>query len=465
MKARVNRLLAITWLSQIRSFFIHFLDFHCNLISDLAEFLIGCELEFKWQNGDIMEFTARDRLKLLGGASAFLLSACGGGSSSNSATTAGLGAGPTNPVTPAPTAPTTPTTPTPPPTGNNALTDGFLSDTFRNNFKMGTAMTANRVTAGDLSANLALAQFNSITPEYELKPDQIAPTEGVYNFVEADRIVNWAIDNGKEVRGHALVWHEATPSYFYEGSRNQIRARLETYISTVVEHFRDRIQIWDVVNEVTSVDLFNGNAGIGPDRRTPWFDAVGNADYIDWAFQAARAADPNAQLFLSDYETETPRKRDWMIDIVRRLRSRGIPIDGVGHQFHLGLNTDPNQALAAIDAVDNEFAGLINHVTELDVSFYTDPGSCWSSQTNCQADVGETAPDSMLASQATLLRALFDGLKLRSSVETVSLWGVRDGDSWLNLAPVPRNNHPLLFDRSGNPKPALRAITDANYVI
>ena len=410
----------------------------------------------------MIEFTARDRLKLLGGASALLLSACGGGNSSTSNEILSL---PLNSA-PAPTVPTAPTpTPLPPsPTGDGMLVDGFLRDSFSNNFKIGTAITANRITENDLSAQIAKAQFNSITPEYELKADQIAPVEGVFNFVEADRIVDWAIANNMEVRGHALVWHEATPAYFYEGTPAQIRARLENYITTVVNHFKDRIKIWDVVNEVTSVDIFNGDDGVGPYRDTPWFNAVGS-DYIEWAFNAARAADPEAQLFLSDYETENPIKRAWTIEIVRNLISKGVPINGVGHQFHLQLNTDPAQTLAAITAVDNEFAGLINHVTELDVSCYQDPGSCWENGTNCDADLGSTPPAALLADQARLLRTIFDGLALKSSVETVSLWGVRDGDSWLNESPTTRFNYPLLFDRNGDVKPALEAITDPNYVI
>jgi len=411
----------------------------------------------------MVEFTARDRLKLLAGASAYFLSACGGGGGNSSPTSGSvLGLSPTSMADPAPMpAPA----PTPPPSADGTLIDGFLRDTFQNNFKIGTALTDNQVRDNDLSADIAQAQFNTITPEYELKADQIAPVEGVFNFTEADRIVDWGLANNMEIRGHALVWHEATPDYFYQGSRDEIRARLENYVTTVVDHFKGRIQIWDVVNEATSVDIFSGDNGIGPDRRTPWFDAVGNADYIDWAFQAARAADPQALLFYSDYETENPIKRDWLIEIVQRLRSRGVPIDGVGHQFHLLLNTPPEEALAAIDAVDNQFAGLINHVTELDVSFYQDPGSCWERGDNCDPDVGETAPTDMLAQQAQLIRTLFEGLKLRSTVESVSVWGVRDGDSWLNDTPAVRFNHPLLFDRDGNPKSAFEAITDPNYVI
>ena len=389
-----------------------------------------------------------------------MTSGCGGGSSSSAPVSLfSL----TPPITPTPTPP--PTTPPPPVSSGFTLTDGMLRDTFSNNFSIGTAVTANQINANNLSSMIARSQFNVVTPEYELKPDQIAPTEGVYNFAPADRVVDWALENNMTVRGHALVWHEATPAYFYEGTPAQIRARLENYITTVMEHFAGRITVWDVVNEATSVDIFNGDNGVGPDRDTGWFQAVGNADYIDWAFNAARAADPSAQLFLSDYETENPFKMNWTMEIVRRLLDRGVPIDGVGHQFHLQLNTEVSDALAAIDMVANEFAGLINHVTELDVSCYQDPGSCWESETNCQADFGATVPEDLLATQAKLLRDLFNGLITRSSVESVSLWGVRDSDSWLNFAPTERTNYPLLFDRDGVAKPVFKAIVDQSYDI
>jgi endo-1,4-beta-xylanase len=379
-----------------------------------------------------------------------MASACGGSSR-------------TAPVTPSSNTPPPPVTT--PPTSDFTLSEGLLRDSFRNNFSMGTAVTAVQIDSGDISARLAREQFNVVTPEYELKPDQIAPSEGVFNFGPADRVVNWALENNMTVTGHALLWHEATPDYFYEGTPAQIRARLENYITTVMQYFEGRITVWDVVNEVTSVDIFNGDDGVGPDRRSRWFEATGGADYIDWAFLAARAADPNAQLFLSDYETENPFKMNWTMEIVRRLLQRGIPIDGVGHQFHLQLDTEASTALAAIDAVTNEFAGLVNHVTELDVNFYQNSGQCWQTGTGCQPDIGPTPPAASLAAQARLLRDLFNGLVNRSTVESVNVWGVRDNDSWLNFAPITRTNYPLLLDRAGEAKPAFRAIIDQNYVI
>lgn len=412
----------------------------------------------------MLKFTARDRLKLLGGGGvSMLLAGCGGSGGGGTQASTPVTVSPPAPV-PAPPAPV-PTPTTPPPTGATGLTEGLLRDSFQTDFKVGSALTSFQLEDGNLSSGLAQAQFNSLTPQFQLKPDVLAPTEGVFEFEEADRLVDWAIANGMDVRGHALVWHEATPAYFLQGTRAEIKTRLETYIQTVVAHFRGRITVWDVVNEVVSVDLFSGDDGIGPDRRTEWFEAVGNADYIEWAFLAARAADPNARLFINEYETENVRKRAWLLDIIQRLQDRNIPIDGVGHQFHLQLNGQADSILAAIDDVDNQFMGLENHVTELDVNFYQNPGSCWESQTNCAPDIGPVPPVDMLAAQAQLLRDVFAGLKQRSSVTSVTTWGVIDSDNWLNEAPIERFNYPLLFDRAGEPKPAFWAIVDPDYVI
>ena len=405
----------------------------------------------------MVEFTARDRLKLLAGAGTALLSACGDGGST-----------PPTPAdmidSPPPPAPMPETPPPPPVTTCQAPT--ILSDTFRDNFTMGVALSSPQSDDfNSQSRRIALEHFNGVTPEFELQPSFVAPEEGVFDFDRADRLVDFALQNNMTVRGHSLLWHEQTPDYFLVGSREDIRQRLETYIGTVMEHFSGRIHIWDVVNEAVSTDLFRGDDGVGPDRNTIWYEAVGNADYIDWAFQAARAADPNALLFLNDFETEEPRKAGWFRDIVRRLIERGVPIDGVGHQVHLRLESTAESVLASIDAIQNEFPHLVTHVTEMDISMYTDPGSCYETGTNCLPDLGPNPPLELLRQQAQIYRDIFTGLTQRSFVEYVTLWGVTDGDSAANNNPAVRFNHPLLFDRDGEPKPAFFAITDPNFVI
>ena len=294
-----------------------------------------------------------------------------------------------------------------------------------------------------------------------MKADIIAPTEGQFNFTPGDEIVSFAEANNTVVRGHALLWYRSTPSYFTTGMSGDIRARLEAYIDAVMQHYSGRVGVWDVVNEVIT-DA--GNAGLY--RDDVWFRAVGK-DYIDWAFQAARAADPNVKLFINDYNTELSGKRGRLVSVIRDLLDRGIPLDGVGHQMHLQINQNANDALQAIDDIDALNAGLEQHVTELDISVYQDPGLCFSSGVNCAASYGTASgvPQSVINTQAQLYRDLFNGFAARDSVTSVTIWGLRDNNSWLNNFPVSRSNFPLLFDAAGDNKFALNALVDPNLQI
>ena len=122
------------------------------------------------------------------------------------------------------------------------------------------------------------------------------------------------------------------------------------------------------------------------------------------------------------------------------------------------------QVTAAFQAV--EALGLVNHVTELDVSIYQDPGTCYSQRTipPCLADFGATPTQQVLSDQATLYRALFNAFN-RASVESVTLWGLADNHTWLNSFPVNRTNRPLLFDTSLDPKWAFWAVVNPAQVI
>ena len=110
--------------------------------------------------------------------------------------------------------------------------------------------------------------------------------------------------------------------------------------------------------------------------------------------------------------------------------------------------------------------GLVNHVTELDVSIYADPGNCFSQRSipPCMADYGASPPQSVLSDQARLYRALFNAFN-RPSVTSVTTWGVADNHTWLNSFPVTRTNRPLLFDTAGDPKWAFWAVVDPNIAI
>jgi len=389
-----------------------------------------------------MDFTARDRLRLLAGLGLLSSGACAGGGGSSPA---------------APSAPAIPVSPPPPPPSSTAR----LKDVYAPDFRVGAAVQAGQVTDGAVDQRLAEDHFNSITAEYEMKANIIAPTQAAYNFGPADDLLAFARASGAALRGHALLWYRSTPDYFTMGNAIDVRSRLETYIAQVATRYAGDIYAWDVVNEVIS------DSAAQTYRQDDWFQSAGK-DYIDWAFQAARAADPSAKLFINDYSTEFAGKRGRLITVIRDLLDRGIPLDGVGHQFHLSLGIAADQVLQAIDDIDALGAGLEQHVTELDVSLYSDPGECFASGVNCQTGYGTSAsdvPDTVFQQQAQLYRDLYDGFKTRDSVTSVTVWGLRDSESWLNNFPVSRSNYPLLFDESGSAKTAFQAIADPAFVI
>jgi endo-1,4-beta-xylanase len=251
-----------------------------------------------------------------------------------------------------------------------------------------------------------------------------------------------------------------------------VQQRLCQYIDAVVRRY-PQIYAWDVVNEVAT-DTPNAANPYRTD--SPWYQAyaVGGNDgseYVRDAFTCAAQArlaagrnSGNMKLMLNDYNTELPGKRDNVMRIVQALVTAGVPIDGVGHQFHLQINADAMQVTAAFQAVEAISSTLVNHVTELDVSLYADPGNCFSLRTipPCLADVGTTAPQNLLSQQALTYRALFNAFD-RTSVTSVSLWGIADNHTWLNGFPVNRTNHPLLFDRSGSPKAAFWAVVNPSF--
>ena len=375
------------------------------------------------------------RRLLLSGLALPVLAACGGGGSAGAA------------AIPAPA-------PAPPPAPADIPA---LKTYFAANFKIG--MAAEPAAFKSAVGNpVILRHANSITGENCFKPESLGVSPGVYNWTTADELASFAAANGIGARGHTLCWHSQTPDWFFTGTAAEVRARLEAYIHDVVTHFKGKVYCWDVVNECTS-------DAAGPAyRNSKWYQILGPG-YIGIALRAARAADPDVKLFINDYGTEDPAKFARLMSIVADVQASGAPLDGIGHQLHVSTASptaaNVDNALRSVAA-----KGLINHVTELDVSLYNDPGSCFSSKTGCAADITGDATQlaAALKAQALQYRALFNVFKQHTSLQSVTTWGIADNSTWLSGFPVARGNRPLLFDITGAPKPAARAITDDSYI-
>lgn len=319
-------------------------------------------------------------------------------------------------------------------------TDGLRHYFAENNyFDVGVAIEP-RALDNPTSVALIRRHFNSITAENAMKWESLQPVEGQFRFENADRIVNFAQANGMRVHGHTLIWHNQTPAWVFlhnsqPAPREILLQRLRNHITTVVTHYRGRVQSWDVVNEAI-------DDGAGFYRTSQWYNILGE-DFIFEAFRAARAADPNAKLFYNDYRETDPVKREKIFTLISRLRAEGL-IDGMGMQGHWNIDHPSNDLL--IDAINRYSSlGLDIFITELDVSIYTSQS----------APVQAFTPELALRQRATYARFFGVFRRHKDQINNVTFWGVHDGVSWLNNWPVPgRDDHPLLFDRNHNPKEA-----------
>ncbi|WP_169982463.1 endo-1,4-beta-xylanase [Microbispora sp. H10836] len=283
----------------------------------------------------------------------------------------------------------------------------------------GTAIASGKL--GDSQyTTIANREFNMVTAENEMKIDATEPNQNQFNFTQGDRVYNWAVQNGKRVRGHTLAWHNQQPNWMRNLSGSALRQAMINHINGVVGHYKGKIYAWDVVNEAFD----DGSGG----RRDSNLQRTGN-DWIEVAFRTARAADPNAKLCYNDYNIDnwSWAKTQGVYNMVRDFKSRGVPIDCVGLQSHFNSQS----------AYNSNYRTTISSFAALGV------------------DVQITELDIQGGSAQTYANVVNDCLAVPRCAG-ITVWGVRDSDSWLGA-----NTSPLLFDTSGNKKAAYNSVLNA----
>lgn len=336
-----------------------------------------------------------------------------------------------------------------------------LKEYYADHFAMGAAID----TQYQSYAALLTKHYNSITAEDQMKFDALQPTEGNFTYGTADQMVNFATQNGMQVRGHALVWHRQTPAWVFQGTSNQVLQRMRTHITNVMQHFQGKVKTWDVVNEAIMDDGSYRTNSEEEGQRSGWYGALGES-YIAEAFIAARAADPDAKLFYNDYYNYHPVRRQAIYEMLEGLLDAGVPIDGVGLQGHLNLapGTDPSEQSYHQTVENMEEAiemysslGLDVHITEMDISLYL-RGIQYTPDMFYTPD--KVTPE-ILEQQAARYRAFFDMYRRHSDViSSVTTWGIADDNTWLSEFDSGRQDFPLLFDGQRAPKPAFWAVVD-----
>jgi endo-1,4-beta-xylanase len=295
----------------------------------------------------------------------------------------------------------------------------------------GTEMTGSMPSNQTIS-NLAGTQFDMVTPGNEMKWDTTEPSNGSYNFGPGDGIVNWAKPFNMRVRGHNLVWHSQLPSWVTSLPLNQVQGAMEAHITTEATHNKGEVYSWDVVNEPFNED--------GTLRQDVFYNAMGSG-YIADAIRTAHNADPNAKLYLNDYNIEGENaKSNGMYSLAQSLLAQGVPLNGIGFESHFIVGQVPSDMQANMQRFAN--LGLDVAVTELDDR------------------VQLPATSAELQQQATDYSNVVKDCLNVSRCVGVSQWGVGDADSWIP-GTFPGYGAATMYDNNYQPKPAYYAVVTA----
>lgn len=376
-----------------------------------------------------------------------------------------------------------------------------LKSALDGKFLIGAAINEQEIRGiSEQADSVLLRHFNAISPENCLKSGEVLPVYGgEYNWDLADAYVEFGQAHNLWTLGHCLVWHSQLTQGFCtdeEGNlvdEETLKARMKDHITTIVTRYKGKIDGWDVVNEAIMED--------GSYRNSQFYQIMGE-EFIPWAFQCAHEADPDVELYYNDYNMHEPGKRETVVRLIRTLKERGLRIDAVGMQSHVGMDyPDFDEYRASMEAYIAE--GVQVAITEWDMSalpsitrsadvsqdmgnifrklFRPRPGMIpgqmpeMSEEEKAEFDAAiaafdakfnpykEGLPEEVSAEWNARMKQYMDlYLEHADNISRVTAWGITDATSWKNgfMSPIPRTDYPLLFGRDYQAKPFVQELID-----
>jgi endo-1,4-beta-xylanase len=327
-----------------------------------------------------------------------------------------------------------------------------IKGAYQNDFLIGNA-----VSSADLDGvrlQLLKLHNNVVTAENAMKPDQTYNANKEFDFTTEDALVTKIQAAGLKLHGHVLVWHQQTPTWLTTTTeslpleREAALANLKNHITTVMEHYSNKVISWDVVNEAMNDNPSNPTNWRGALRQSPWKAAIGD-DYVEQAFLAAREvldAHPtwDIKLYYNDYNEDNQNKAQAIYSMVKEINenfaanhSGKLLIDGVGMQAHYNLNTNPDNVKLSLEKFIS--LGVQVSISELDIT----------------AGSNSRLTEKEANAQGALYAQMFQIFKAHAAgIERVTFWGLNDATSWR------ASQNPQLFNSDLQAKPAYYGVID-----
>ena len=306
--------------------------------------------------------------------------------------------------------------------------NGNASDSLRSlaadiGLRIGSAIIPQDIETPSFAA-IASSQFSVVTPGNAMKWEVVEPTEGTFDWSQADQLVAFARANHQLVRGHTLLWHSQLPTWLTDGVANgtisnaQLTNLLHQHITTEVSRYKGKIWQWDVANEFFTD---TNPSQINPDDF--WISHLGPG-IIGQAFVWAHQADPHALLCYNDYniagEDGSNAKSDAAFAWLKQELAAGIPISCVGDQGHLDTQFGFSGQLMQQDLARFASLGLKVAITEADVRTFVNNATD-------QVPTDHLATFAQPEEESQMLQAC---LAVRQCI-SFTVWGFTDADSWV----------------------------------
>ena len=245
------------------------------------------------------------------------------------------------------------------------------------------------------------------------------PVEGRTAFPETMAAAGWLRGHGVRVKGHPLCWHTVCADWLMQYSNEEILRRQLERIRRDVWAYRGVIDMWDVINEVVIMPVFDKY----DNAITRICREKGRIRLVKEVFAAAKETNPDAVLLINDFNTSVSYEI-----LLEGLLEAGVPIDAIGIQSHQHQGYWGREKLEDVLARFSRF-GLPIHFTENTLVSGDIMPDYIVDLNDWQVDSWPSTPEGE-ARQAAEMEELYAVLFAHPRVEAITAWDFNDG-CWL----------------------------------